>query len=71
MSPEMFNHLFGSPGELSKRTGVRIGTVCMWRRRGIIPAHRVQDIERVTAVPRYLIRPDLFKAPKQRRREAA
>jgi hypothetical protein len=71
MPPETFNHLFGSPTALSKLLNVRLGTVCMWRRRGLIPARYVETIERGTGVPRHLIRPDIFSAKKPRRQEAA
>jgi len=32
-------------------------------KRGQIPAEHVKEIERITGIPRYLLRPDIWEAP--------
>jgi hypothetical protein len=72
MSPEVFEAFFGpSNVAIAKAMGVTVYVVGNWRHRGIIPAHFVERMEKWSGVPKYKIRPDLFKAPKQRKREAA
>lgn len=45
--------------EFAKRLGVTPQVVTNWRRRGI-PVERVLDIERVSGVSRYVLRPDIY-----------
>jgi DNA-binding transcriptional regulator YdaS (Cro superfamily) len=53
------------PAELARCLGVDKGTVSKWNR-GLIPAERIVEIERITGIPREKLRPDLFKRPKPR-----
>jgi DNA-binding transcriptional regulator YdaS (Cro superfamily) len=43
------------------------GTVQGWLRAGRPPAERVLEIERVTGVPRYRLRPDIYPPSEYRR----
>lgn len=64
----MFKQVFEAAGgatELARRLGVRQSVVSNWKSRNRIPAERVVEVERVTGIPRELLRPDLY------RREAA
>lgn len=51
---------------LAKLVGVTPQQVSKWRRQGCIPIERVPAVERVTGVPRHVLRPDrsdLFPPP--------
>lgn len=50
----------GSQSELARRLDITQQSVCEWVIRGRVPAERVLQIERVTGVPRHLIRPDIY-----------
>lgn len=45
---------------LAPRLGVTQSAVSMWER---VPAERALEIERLTGIPRHLLRPDLWTAP--------
>jgi DNA-binding transcriptional regulator YdaS (Cro superfamily) len=49
----------GGQARLAKLLGVTRQAVCQWKR---VPADRVREIERLTGVPREVLRPDLFGA---------
>lgn len=52
------------PGRLAKIAyglGITRGAVAKWKR---IPAERVLDVERITGIPRYELRPDLYPSPR-------
>lgn len=53
----------GSLTELANRVGVTVGAVWQWKRARRIPIERVFDVERVTGVPRSVLRPDFFAGP--------
>lgn len=44
---------------LADALGTTKATVCKWEK-GRIPAERVLDVERVTGIPRYELRPDIY-----------
>jgi DNA-binding transcriptional regulator YdaS (Cro superfamily) len=46
----------GGPSELGRRLGIASQSISEWRR---VPADRVIDIERITGIPRSVLRPDL------------
>ena len=48
--------------QLGEMLGVGDAAVTKWEK-GRVPAERVLDVERVTRVPRYRIRPDLYPPP--------
>lgn len=52
----------GGPGGLSRLLGEIITpqAISQWRR---VPAERVLEVERVTAVPRHELRPDIYPDP--------
>jgi DNA-binding transcriptional regulator YdaS (Cro superfamily) len=50
----------GTGAELARRLGTTRQAVQKWRR---VPEARVLQVERVTGVPRYMLRPDLFDRP--------
>lgn len=45
--------------DLGKALGVGRATVCKWEKKRV-PAERVLHVERVTGIPRSLLRPDLY-----------
>ena len=49
--------------DLAKGADVDKATVTRWAQRRI-PAERVIDVERITGIPRSLLRPDLYRAGK-------
>lgn len=53
--------------ELSRRVGLNPNSVIKWKR---VPDHRIVEVERVTGVKRERLRPDLYRKPPRRRREA-
>lgn len=57
----------GSHREFAQRLGIKAPSLHVWRE---IPSKRVLDIERITKIPRYELRPDLYPPPRQRRRAA-
>lgn len=54
--------------ELSRRLGLSPNSVIKWRK---VPDHRLVDVERVTGVPREVLRPELYRKPPRRKRTAA
>lgn len=52
----------GLQTKIAKALGILPSAVCQWR---AIPAERVVDVERVTGIPRELLRPDLFRSSEQ------
>ena len=63
----VFNGERGLRFKVAKALGITHGAVSQWRR---VPAERVIDVERLTGVPRYRLRPDLYP-PNERGGEAA
>ena len=53
----------GGQSALGRLLGLSQSTVSGWVERGKVPAERVLDAERVTQVPCWKIRPDLYRAP--------
>lgn len=47
----------GNKSELARRLGVKVQSIQQWKR---IPAERVLDVEKVTGIPRHILRPDLY-----------
>ena len=45
---------------LAPRLGIHVSTISGWRQ---VPPERVHEIERLTGLPRYWIRPDLWAPP--------
>lgn len=54
---------FGSARKLAAALGIAAPAITGWKLRGMIPAERARDIERVTGVPLHELRPDLWDAP--------
>lgn len=50
----------GGQSELARLLDIKQQSVHEWVTRGRVPAERVLQIERVTGVPRHLIRPDIY-----------
>jgi DNA-binding transcriptional regulator YdaS (Cro superfamily) len=47
----------GNRTALAEKLGITLGAVSQWDK---IPLNRVLQVEEVTGVPRYLLRPDFF-----------
>lgn len=52
----------GLQSKIARACGILPSAVCQWR---VVPAERVVDVERVSGIPRELLRPDLFRPPEQ------
>lgn len=50
----------GSVASLAARLGITKQAVSAWDR---VPAERAQEVEAITGVPRYVLRPDLWDSP--------
>jgi len=48
--------------ELGRRIGRSQQVISYWKKRGVIPAEAVPDVERATCIPRHELRPDIFEA---------
>ena len=48
------------PGKLGAAVGVSSQAISQWKQ---VPAQRVLLVERVTGVPRHMLRPDLYPPP--------
>lgn len=44
--------------EFAAALGISQAAVAKWRRKGYVPIERVPEVERLTGVPRWMIRPD-------------
>ncbi len=47
---------------LSRELGITHGAISQWRR---VPVERVLDIERITGLPRHVLRPDIYPPPQE------
>lgn len=52
----------GSKSELARQLGIAVQSIQQWKR---IPAERVLDVEKVTGIPRHILRPDLYPAERE------
>jgi len=50
------------PVHLARMASVDKASVSRWMK-GRVPAERVLEVERLTSIPRHLLRPDLYPAP--------
>ena len=50
----------GQISRIGEALGINQSAVSGWKR---VPAERVPDVERVTGIPRHLLRPDLWEPP--------
>lgn len=57
-----------SMAKIAEACGITVQAVSLWNR---VPAQHVLNVERVTAIPRERLRPDLYDAPRPRRRRPA
>lgn len=57
----------GSQSKLARALGKKPQIISHWHRKiGRIPAEHVPAVEKVTGIPRFLLRPDLYDRPPQR-----
>lgn len=54
------------PSQLADAIRVNKGNVSHWNR-SRVPVDRVPAVERATGIPRHVLRPDLWEAPKAER----
>lgn len=54
---DMLHSQRGLARKIADACGINDSAVSQWRR---VPAQRVLDVERVTGVPREILRPDIF-----------
>jgi DNA-binding transcriptional regulator YdaS (Cro superfamily) len=57
----------GNPYRLARLMGLSHVAVAKWLRLGRPPAERCLEIERLTGVSRYELRPDIYGPPQDRR----
>jgi len=57
---------WGGAIKMADALGLPIQTVYSWINRDTVPARRVLDVSRLTGVPRYKLRPDLYPRPMKR-----
>lgn len=50
----------GMLAQIARGLGCTRSAVAMWKR---VPAERLPDVERITGIPRYLLRPDICPPP--------
>lgn len=48
---------------LANALSIDHSAVSKWQRRGRVPVERVPDVERITGIPRHVLRPDLWEPP--------
>lgn len=53
-------NIVGSQAKIAEKLGVNKMTVSQWKTRGV-PAERVLDLEKLSGVPCWDIRPDLYE----------
>lgn len=58
----------GGLTRLAEGVGVTTQAVWKWKRAGEVPLDRVIAIEKLTGIPREILRPDVFGAPRPRPR---
>lgn len=51
---------YGRMAKVARGLGITRAAVWQWRR---VPAQRVLEVERITGIPRYELRPDLYPPP--------
>jgi DNA-binding transcriptional regulator YdaS (Cro superfamily) len=56
---------YGGAAALARRLGISRNAVSDWRSKQRVPVERVLDIEKLTGIPRYEIRPDIYPPPSQ------
>ena len=57
---DKFLSIHGNKSRLAREIGVTKGAITQW---GECPVKRVPDVEKVTGIPRHVLRPDFFNAP--------
>lgn len=55
----------GTHKQFAEALGISAPSLHVWRE---VPSKRVLDIERITKIPRYELRPDLYPLPRRRGR---
>lgn len=61
----------GSQATLATLLGIKQPSINKWVKAGAIPYERVIAVEAATLIPREHLRPDLFGAPRPRKRKTA
>tara|TARA_R110002111_G_scaffold170741_1_gene236426 strand:- start:1195 stop:1425 length:231 start_codon:yes stop_codon:yes gene_type:complete len=59
-----------SQAALAKEIGVQDAAICKWEK-GRVSVQMVLTVERITGIPRHLLRPDVYPAPVRRSEGAA
>lgn len=59
-----------SQAKLASLIGVQDAAVCKWEK-GKVSVNKVLEVERVTGIPRYILRPDIYPVPDKPPVEAA
>lgn len=57
---ELIRSTRGLTRKIAEELGISSPAISQWDR---VPAERVPEIERITGIPRYLLRPDLWQPP--------
>jgi DNA-binding transcriptional regulator YdaS (Cro superfamily) len=57
---QAFNEKRGTRKRVAEALKITHGAVSQWKR---VPAERVLDVEKLTGIPRHMLRPDIFPNP--------
>lgn len=61
---ELIRSQRGMQAEIARGLGLSRAAITRWQR---VPAERVVAVEKITGIPRQLLRPDLWATPRHRR----
>lgn len=61
---EAFDQSRGMRLKVAKALKITHGAVSQWKR---VPAERVLDVEKITGIPRHMLRPDIYPNPAEER----
>ena len=61
---ELIRSQRGMMAEIARGLGLSRAAITRWTK---VPAERVVEVEKITSIPRQLLRPDLWSTPRHRR----
>lgn len=61
----------GGISEMARQLGIKPPSISEWKARNRVPAERVLEVEKISGVSRYELRPDIFGPAPSEVRDAA